>query len=259
MSDATQAGTAGRPRGFPRRGIVTRAVLLAVMASAAALFAGAARADDDAPAGVLVFGGTGQLGAEIVRELAAAGQRVTVFVRPTSDRARLAGLAVAYVEGDVLQDADVGRALRAVRPAVVVDALGRSGADESFFEAAATSIAHWSAATGVRQLIHHGSVGSGDSRVAYPPAMYAPRARLFRYKEAAERAVRGSGVPYTIIRNAVLRELAPGQPDRARLVEDPRDFGVVSRRGLARLTRECLGADACLDRTFHAHDPGMTY
>lgn len=254
MSDAPHATTAGSTRRFPRRRSV--AALFAVLAAS---IAGGALCAADAPSGVLVFGGTGQLGSEIVRELVAAGQRVTVFVRPTSDRARLAGLAVAYVEGDVLQDADVGRALRAVRPAVVVDALGRSGADESFFETSATSIARWSAATGVRQLIHHGSVGSGDSRIAYPPAMYAPRARLFRYKEAAERAVRASGVPYTIIRNAVLRDLAPGQPDRARLVEDPRDFGVVSRRGLARLTRECLGADACLDRTFHANDPGMTY
>ena len=41
---------------------------------------------------VLVFGGTGQLGSAVVRELVAAGYPVTVFVRPSSDRSRLEGL-----------------------------------------------------------------------------------------------------------------------------------------------------------------------
>ena len=69
--------------------------------------------------GVLVLGGTGQLGAEVVERLVAKGEAVTVFVRPTSDRARLANFEVDYVVGDLLNDADVaaafeGRSYRAV-------------------------------------------------------------------------------------------------------------------------------------------------
>ena len=48
---------------------------------------------------VLVFGGTGQLGSAVVRELVAAGHPVTVFVRPASDRSRLEGLKLDYVSG----------------------------------------------------------------------------------------------------------------------------------------------------------------
>lgn len=38
------------------------------------------------PVEVMVFGGTGQLGAEIVRRLVARGDQVTVFTRPGSYR-----------------------------------------------------------------------------------------------------------------------------------------------------------------------------
>ena len=74
-----------------------------------------------APAGkkpsqdVLVFGGSGGLGSEIVRDLVADGHRLSVFVRPTSNRSRLAGLPVSYIEGDVLVEADVRRALQSQR------------------------------------------------------------------------------------------------------------------------------------------------
>ncbi len=36
--------------------------------------------------GVLIFGGTGRLGAPIVKLLVESGKAVTVFARPTSDR-----------------------------------------------------------------------------------------------------------------------------------------------------------------------------
>lgn len=39
----------------------------------------------EAPHHVLVFGGTGHLGAEIVERLVARGDRVTVFTRPGSE------------------------------------------------------------------------------------------------------------------------------------------------------------------------------
>ena len=41
---------------------------------------------------VIVFGGSGKLGTEVVRALDAAGHDVTVFHRPDSDLSRLQGL-----------------------------------------------------------------------------------------------------------------------------------------------------------------------
>ncbi len=64
-----------------------------------------------ADGGVLVLGGTGQLGSEIAKDLVGAGEDVTVLARPTSNRARLEGVDVTYVIGDMLADADMERIL----------------------------------------------------------------------------------------------------------------------------------------------------
>jgi dihydroflavonol-4-reductase len=52
-------------------------------------------------ADVLVTGGTGFIGANVVRELLRAGAAVRVLARPGSDRRALAGLPIEIVEGDL--------------------------------------------------------------------------------------------------------------------------------------------------------------
>lgn len=117
-----------------RRKLLASIVLLGVARS---ITLGAAAATKvGTPRKILVFGGSGQLGSQIVRALLAAGHDVTVFIRPTSDRSRLANLTVHYVEGDVTVEADVRRAMQATRFDVVIDALGRSGANVSFLRSA---------------------------------------------------------------------------------------------------------------------------
>jgi uncharacterized protein YbjT (DUF2867 family) len=212
------------------------------------------------PAGhesVLVFGGSGRLGSDIARDLLAGGYRVTVFLRPTSDRSRLQGLDVALIEGNALDETDVKRALESAHFHVVVNALGRSEQDVSFYETTGRLIARWSKASGVSQVILHSSVGVGESRAIYPTSRLGAMSPLLQYKGAAEQDLIASGVTYTIIRNAVLRDLPAGTTDGARLYEDQHKFGPVSREGLARLTRECVDNPTCANRIFHAVDEGM--
>jgi uncharacterized protein YbjT (DUF2867 family) len=250
---------------FPVRGMSWRTMVAVLLCGVLAL-AAPAMATDEAPRApdprppfgpVLVFGGAGQLGSEIVRELVGRGYPVAVFVRRTSDRSRLAGLSVRFIEGDVLVEADVQRAFESARFHTVIDALGRSESGVEFYATSGRLIARWAAQTGVSRAILHSSVGVGASRAAYPPTLFAERSPLFVAKEAGENALIESGVDYTIIRNAVLRELPAGVPDRAQLFEDPRRFGVVSRRGLARLTLGCVDNPACARRVYHAVDEGM--
>jgi dihydroflavonol-4-reductase len=63
----------------------------------------------------LVTGGTGFVGANVARELVAAGETVRVLARPRGDRRALEGVAVEFVEGDLLDPASLRRAVRGVR------------------------------------------------------------------------------------------------------------------------------------------------
>jgi uncharacterized protein YbjT (DUF2867 family) len=222
-----------------------------ILALAFAIIVGApARAAES----VLIFGGSGQLGAEIAKVLAARGDRVSVFVRKSSNLDRLKGLAVARIEGDVTNEDDVAAALKSAKFTVVVDALGRSGGAISIYEVSERHIAKWAKATGVRQVILHGSVGAGSSRKIYPKSRLAAMTPTLDAKEAGEKHLIASGVTYTIIRNAILRDPAPGAADCARLYEDDTKYGIVTRPALARLTAECIGNPACANKIFHAVD-----
>jgi dihydroflavonol-4-reductase len=60
---------------------------------------------------VLVTGGTGFVGANVVRELAAVGARIRVLARPGGDRRALEGVRVEIAEGDLLDRASLARAV----------------------------------------------------------------------------------------------------------------------------------------------------
>ncbi|MFQ5827945.1 MAG: hopanoid-associated sugar epimerase [Candidatus Methylomirabilia bacterium] len=64
---------------------------------------------------VLVTGGTGFVGANLVRELLADGHRVRVLARRGSSRKALEGCEVELVEGDLLDSRSLGRAVAGSR------------------------------------------------------------------------------------------------------------------------------------------------
>ena len=63
----------------------------------------------------LVTGATGFVGSAVARVLLARGHKVRVMVRPTSDRANLAGLDVEIVTGDLTDPASLARAAAGCR------------------------------------------------------------------------------------------------------------------------------------------------
>lgn len=236
--------------GPPRRTLVR--LLLAFVLGTWAASTPALAADG----GVLVLGGTGQLGAEVVKALVAAGENVTVLARPTSNRSRLEGLAVTVVTGDMLSDTDMERVFKEKRYRAVVDASNAPfDGSQDFYEKSQRIVSRWASATGVRQLILHGAIGAGDSAslIDVEKAFEVQR-KAIASKTVAEGILLASGVPYTIIRHLTLLPAQFRESGQAKLSRDHRVVGAVTRDGLARLTRECLDNPGCINVIFHAVD-----
>jgi len=130
---------------------------------------------------VLVTGGTGFVGANVVRELAAAGAGVRVLARRGGDRRALEGVKVEIAEGDLTDAASVRRAVAGVRavyhvaadyrlwapdPAVLyrVNVDGTRAVLEAAGEAGVSRIVYTSS-VGALGLPHDGAPGTEDTPV----------------------------------------------------------------------------------------------
>lgn len=113
----------------------------------------------------LVTGGTGFIGANVARELAAAGATVRVLARPGGDRRALAGVKVEIVEGDLLDARSVRRAVSGVQTVYHVAAdyrlwtpdpatLYRTNVDGT------RGVLQAAGEAGVRRVVHTSSVGA---------------------------------------------------------------------------------------------------
>ncbi|MER8186683.1 SDR family oxidoreductase [Kitasatospora sp. NPDC094015] len=146
---------------------------------------------------ILVTGGTGTLGRLVVPRLLAAGRPVRVLSRRGGDHAEAApgagtAATVEYVAGDLLADQGIDAALAGVQTVLHL-AGGPKGDDEA-----------------TRHLVR-AAVGTGQVRhLVYVSVIGADKVPLgwFRAKRDAERAVAGSGLPWTTLRAAQFHDLA---------------------------------------------------
>ena len=210
--------------------------------------------------GALVFGATGQLGAPHVRMLVEKGETVTAFVRPTSDRKRIAGLDINYAVGDLMDGESVMAAVAKAKPRVIIDTSARRGeqmkAAKPFYAQAMQNIADAAKAHGVKQVIIHSSIGVRGSaeKLLRKEFGYDTESPNIRDKGEAEVILESSGVDYTIIRNGLL-EFEPVDPTgNAYLSEDMNSFGRITRTDLAALSLDCMDNPDCLGKIYHALD-----
>jgi uncharacterized protein YbjT (DUF2867 family) len=139
---------------------------------------------------LLVTGGTGTLGRLIVPRLIAAGRTVRVLSRTPREPA---ADAVHHVTAD-LRAADAPQRLDAALDGVEV-VLHLAGGAKGDGEATA-ALAQAAARAGVKHFVHISVIGADRLPIAW-----------FRSKLAAEEAVTGSGVPWTILRAAQFHDL----------------------------------------------------
>ena len=162
----------------------------------------------------LVTGGTGFVGANVVRELLADGATVRVLARPRSDRRALADLPVEIVEGDLLDAASLRRAVAGVETVFHVAAdyrlwvpdrqlLFRTNVDgtravlEAATEAGARRIVYTST-VGALGIPHDGTPGTEDTPVSLRDMVGPYKASKFLAEQAALAMAR-AGAPVVVV------------------------------------------------------------
>jgi uncharacterized protein YbjT (DUF2867 family) len=202
---------------------------------------------------VLVFGGTRNTGLEVIKLLTVRGDKVTAFVRPTSNRSALEPLGVDFAVGDAMDPESLDRAFEASQFDAVLTTIGNLRANPPPDYQGNANIFDAAKRAGVNRMIMVSTIGAGDSESATPWLSKLALAKILPLKSQAEEHLRASGLDYTIVRPGGLPP-GPGS-GRGLLSEDPSTFGFIARPDLARLIVGILDDDKTIGKTYSAIDP----
>jgi uncharacterized protein YbjT (DUF2867 family) len=144
---------------------------------------------------ILVTGGTGTLGRQLVRRLRDAGHDVRVLSR----RAHQPADGVEFVTGDLLADVGVGPAVDGA--GVIVHCAGGRKDDD----VATANLVKAASHSGRPHLVYISVVGA--DRIPVVSGVDRMMFSYFAYKRAAERVVSESGLPWTTLRATQFHDL----------------------------------------------------
>jgi uncharacterized protein YbjT (DUF2867 family) len=204
---------------------------------------------------VLVFGATGSLGVEIVQNLVARGDKVTAFVRSSSNRSAIELPGVDFAVGDVMDYASVAAAFQQGQYDAVISTIGAAREPTVDYQGNA-NIFKAAAAASVARVIMISTIGAGDSSQAAPLISRIALSSVLPQKTRAEENLRASGLDYTILRPG---GLPPGviATGGGILSEDITTMGFIKRPDLARLVVGVLDDDRTIAKTFAVIDPAI--
>lgn len=187
---------------------------------------------------ILVTGATGTIGSEILRQLAARGDKARAVTRDP-DRATVpAGIEV--VRGDYTDPASMSAAMTATHAVFLVGVLGPDDIDTD------RALIATAVSAGVQRIVKLSAIGTGD------PAL----GRVGTWHLPGEQAVRDSGLEWTILRPSSFASntlrwadaLRAGQP--APNLTGTATQGIIDPRDIAAVAVEALTADGHSGRTY---------
>jgi uncharacterized protein YbjT (DUF2867 family) len=214
------------------------------------------------PAKLLVIGATGSIGRLVVAEALREGYRVRALVRARAKAQRMLPPQVELAVGDVTQPETLTAAVDGVDAIVFTHGSDGGGKVES------RNVDYGA----VRNVIF--AVGRRKVRIALMTAIgvtnrtsdYNRRSEAHDWKRRAERLVRASGLPYTIVRPGWFDYNAADQhrlcllQGDTRHAGDPSD-GVIARQQIAEILVRSLSSPAAERKTFELvaeHGPAQT-
>lgn len=205
---------------------------------------------------ILVAGGTGRLGSDLVRRLVTDGRQVRVLSRDPRRAAHLVGVDVAV--GDVRRPQDLRPAVSGVT-AVVSAVHGFSAWGAGPVAVDRDGNAH----------LVDAAAGAGAHVVLLSVLDAAPDhpMQLFRMKAAAEDHLRSSGLPWTIVRSGAFLEFyqellrrTAGRSGRPLIFgrgHNPITFTPIARVAMA--VQRALDDPGCRGRIIDVAGPTMTF
>ena len=117
---------------------------------------------------VLVFGATRNTGLEVTKLLTMRGDKVTAFVRPTSDRTALEPLGVDFAVGDAMEPESIDKAFDTSEFDAVLTTIGNLRANPPPDYQGNANIFDAAKRAGVERVIMVSTIGAGDSNSAAP-------------------------------------------------------------------------------------------
>jgi divinyl chlorophyllide a 8-vinyl-reductase len=212
------------------------------------------------PRRVLVVGATGTIGRATVDALLARGHEVVCIVRPRAGGAPDAGLpaAVSVREAEVSEPASLARdGLRGERIDAMVSCLAsRTGVPRD-----AWAIDHRATVNAIEAAR---AAGAAHGVLLSAICVQRPRLAFQHAKLAAEAALRGSGLRWTVVRPTAFFKSLSGQVDRVRRGSPFLVFGdgtltackPIADEDLAEYLADCLDDPARQDRVLPIGGPG---
>lgn len=201
------------------------------------------------PMRVLVVGATGSIGKLVVAEALREGHAVRALVREPG-KARHLPPKAEWVVGDLTKPEGLRAAVEAMDAIIFTH-----GSDGGKSEAEAVDYG------GVRNILR--ALSARPARIALMTAIgvtnrtgsYNRQTEIHDWKRRAERLVRASGHPYTIVRPGWFDYNAPDQQRLVLLQGDRRQAGnssdgVVARQQIAQTLVRSLSSDQALSKTF---------